>query len=63
MDYQEILIYAGKREKDTSEYYQSLSKQFEGSNIGRFFNALSAEELKHKYKIEKLYDEEVLKEE
>jgi len=42
MDYQETLIYAGKREKDTSEYYQSLSKQFEGTEIGRFFNALAA---------------------
>lgn len=61
MSFQEILIYAGKREKYTYEYYDSLSKRF-GGELGRLFKALADEELKHKYRIEKLYDDEVFRE-
>lgn len=61
MGFQEILIYAGKREKYTYEYYDSLSKKFKGE-LGRLFEALADEELNHKYRIEKLYDDEVLRE-
>ncbi len=62
MEYQEILIYAGKREKITFDYYNSLSMQFRGTEVGSLLEALADEELSHKYRIERLYDDEVLRE-
>jgi rubrerythrin len=62
MSFQEILIYAGKREKYTFEYYDALSKGLRDVEVKELFKALASEELKHKYRIEKLYDEEVLRE-
>jgi rubrerythrin len=61
-EYQELLIFAGKREKETFEYYNELSKKFGDTEEGRFFKRLAAEELTHKNKIEKEYDQEILKE-
>jgi len=60
--YQEILIYAGKREKETYEYYGNISEKFKDNNIGKLFSKLAQEELKHKNKIEREYDRYILKE-
>lgn len=61
-DYQQILIYAGKREKETHDYYIELAKRYRAVEIGRMFARLAQEELKHKHRIEREYDDIVLKE-
>ena len=59
-DYQQILIYAGKREKETHDFYLELAKKYRDTQIGKMFANLAREELKHKYNIEKEYDDVVL---
>jgi rubrerythrin len=60
--YQDILIYVGKREKETYEYYRSLSERYRGNEIGKLFSTLANEELTHKNRIEREYDKYVLTE-
>ena len=61
-DYQRILVYAAKREKSTYEYYTSLAEGLEGTDVGDLFSKLAQEELKHKNRLEKEYDEYLMKE-
>ena len=61
-DYQRILVFAAKREKATYEYYNSLAKGLEGTATGELFSKLAQEELAHKSKLEREYDEYLLKE-
>lgn len=61
-DYQRILVYAAKQEKATYEYYSSLALGFEDTEIGDLFSKLAQEELAHKNRLEREYDEYVLKE-
>lgn len=61
-DYQRILIFAAKREKTTSEYYDSLATGLADTDVGTIFSRLAQEELEHKNKLEREYDEYVLKE-
>ncbi|TET58523.1 hypothetical protein E3J51_00890 [Candidatus Bathyarchaeota archaeon] len=61
-DYQRILIYAAKREKSTYDYYKSLALGLEGTEVGTLFSKLAQEELSHKNKLEREYDEYILKE-
>lgn len=58
--YQHILVYAGKREKATHDFYIDLAKKFGRKRIGKVFAQLAQEELKHKYRLEREYDEYVL---
>lgn len=60
--YEEVLIFAGKREKETHEYYLELSARLAGTDAGDIFRKLAEEELMHKAKIEKEYETVVLKE-
>ena len=60
-DYQQILIYAGKREKETHDLYIELAGRYRGRQIGKMFVQLAEEELKHKHRLEKEYDDTVLK--
>ena len=60
--YQKLLIYVGKREQETYEYYDDLAEKLGDSNVGMFFARLASEELLHKNKIEKEYDQYVLQE-
>ncbi len=60
--YQKLLIYVGKREQETYEYYDDLAEKLGDSNVGMFFARLASEELIHKNKIEKEYDQYVLQE-
>jgi len=59
--YQEILIYAGKREKTTHDLYMELARRYSGEEIGKMFAKLAHEELKHKYRLEQEYDDVILK--
>jgi len=61
-DYQRILVFAAKREKATYEYYNSLAKGLEGTAAGELFSKLAQEELTHKNRLEREYDEYLLKE-
>lgn len=61
-DYQQILIYAGKREKDAHDLYSYLAKRFKTEQIGQMFKRLAQEELKHKLRLEKEYDDIILTE-
>ncbi len=59
-NYQELLIFAAKREKVTYDYYNSLAKGLQGTDVGRIFSKLAEEELSHKNKLEKEYDDFIL---
>ena len=60
--YEEILIFAGKREKETHEYYLELSIRLADTATGDVFRKLADEELGHKNRIEKEYESVVMKE-
>ena len=61
-DYKAILVYAAKREKSTYDYYKNLAMGLKGTKMGEVFSALAQEELGHKTKLEKEYDDCVLQE-
>jgi rubrerythrin len=61
-DYATILVYAAKREKSTYDYYKTLAMGLKGTKMGEAFSMLAQEELGHKNKLEKEYDECILQE-
>ena len=61
-DYEAILVYAAKREKSTYDYYKTLALGLRGTPMGELFSKLAQEELSHKNKLEKEYDDCVLTE-
>jgi len=61
-DYEAILVYAAKREKSTYDYYKTLALGLRGTAIEEIFSKLAQEELGHKNKLEREYDECVLSE-
>lgn len=61
-DYETILVYAAKREKSSYDYYKTLAMGLEGTSMGELFTKLAQEELSHKNKLEKEYDDCVLTE-
>ncbi len=61
-DYEAILTYAAKREKSTYDYYRTLALGLRGTAMGELFSKLAQEELGHKNKLEREYDECVLTE-
>ncbi len=61
-DYEAILVYAAKREKSTYDYYKTLALGLRGTPMGELFSKLAQEELGHKNKLEKEYDDCILTE-
>ncbi|MCF7918759.1 MAG: ferritin family protein [Candidatus Cloacimonetes bacterium] len=61
LTYQDILIVAMKREEASTNLYKDLAKRFKGTETEGLFQRLAEEEGGHKLKFEKLYDEEILK--
>jgi rubrerythrin len=61
-DYGAILVYAAKREKSTYDYYKTLALGLRGTDMGKLFSKLAQEELGHKNKLEREYDECILSE-
>jgi rubrerythrin len=61
-DYEAILVYAAKREKSTYDYYKMLALGLKGTAMAELFSKLAQEELSHKNKLEKEYDDCVLQE-
>ena len=61
-DYPQILIFAAQREKATHDFYVQIARKFRDTDMGKMFNNFATEELKHKYLLEKEYDDVVLAE-
>jgi rubrerythrin len=64
-NYPTLLLFAAKREKDTYEHYRTLAAgPFARNypNAGQLFSKLAEEELIHKNRLEREYDQYVLKE-
>jgi rubrerythrin len=61
ISYADILRIAMKREERSVKLYTDLAEQNLDKNLGNLFTFLIQEESKHKYYLEKLYDDEVLK--
>lgn len=61
MSYQDILIVAMKREEASQRLYREMASRFMGTEAEPLFERLAAEEAQHKLRFEKLYDEEVLR--
>jgi rubrerythrin len=59
-DYPQILIYAAQREKATHDFYVQVARRFKETELGKMFNNFAKEELRHKYLIEREYDDVVL---
>jgi rubrerythrin len=60
--YQDILIFAAKSEKLAYEFYSALAKEFNAHPVGEMWATFAQMELGHKQRIEKEYDDVVLKE-
>lgn len=60
-DYQQLLIFAGKREKATHDLYMNLARKCRATKIRDMLINLAREELKHKYRLEQEYDDTILK--
>jgi len=61
LSYQDILIVAMKREEAAKKLYTELTERFKGTETGGVFMRLAEEETGHKLKFEKLYDEDILR--
>lgn len=61
-DYPQVLIFAAQREKATHDFYVQIARNFKNSEMGKMFNNFATEELRHKYLLEKEYDDVVLSE-
>jgi len=61
-DYPQILIFAAQREKTTHDFYVQIARKFKGTELSEFLNSFAKEELRHKYLLEKEYDDVVLAE-
>jgi rubrerythrin len=60
--YQELLIIAMKREEKSHALYSDLEQRASDDATRRLFTLLKGEELKHKTRLEKEYEERVLRE-
>lgn len=61
MSYQDILITAMKKEEKAHDLYTCLADDTRDEEIKRLFSKLASEEAKHKLHFEKIYDDEILK--
>lgn len=60
--FQEVLIVAMKREEQAQKLYTNLSNHISDEAVKKVFLKLADEEAKHKLMLERLYDDEVLRE-
>jgi len=61
ISYADILRIAMKREERSVKLYTDLKERNQDATLNNLFTFLVQEESKHKYALEKIYDEEVLK--
>ncbi len=60
-DYQDVLLFAAHREKTAHEFYKAMSEMVSDKLTQNLFEMLADEELRHKYVLEKTYEEVVYK--
>jgi rubrerythrin len=60
-DYQDVLLFAAQREKTAYEFYLAMAEMVDDKLIQNLFEMLANEELRHKYVLEKTYEEVVYK--
>lgn len=60
--YQDVLLFAAKREKAAHEFYKAMVELVDDTLIANVFAMLANEELKHKSRLEKMYEDEVYQE-
>lgn len=58
-DYQDILLFAAKREKAAFEFYKAMAEMVDDPLLQNVFEMLASEEMKHKNRLEKIYEEVV----
>lgn len=61
LSYADILRVAMKREEKSLKLYTDMKESNTDEELKKLFDFLASEEAKHKYKLEKVYDEEILK--
>ncbi len=61
-DFQDVLLFAAQREKAAHEFYKALGETVEDPLHKSLFEMLATEELRHKYIVEKTYEEVVYQE-
>ena len=62
LSYQQALVVAMKREKESFRLYNDLAGATDDANVKSLFLSLAQEEAKHKLRFEVEYDEQILKE-
>src|SRR3989304_1508766 len=58
-DFQDVLIVAMKKEQKSYNFYVSMAKSSDNSDMKKLCKMLAQEELKHKHKLELYYDDNV----
>jgi rubrerythrin len=60
MKYQEVMILAMKNEEKSMKFYSAWSEKAIEADHKKMFAHLAEEEAKHKYRLESIYDQEIL---
>jgi rubrerythrin len=63
MNFQELLIYAAKKEQKAADLYSEMASQTEDEDLKKMFEFMVQQEKSHKLKLEKEYEDHVLEEE
>jgi rubrerythrin len=58
-DFQDVLLFAARRERSAYDFYVAMGELVEDPLHRSLFEMLAAEELRHKYLLEKTYEEVV----
>ncbi len=61
-DFGDVLLFAAQREKAAHEFYKAMAEMVSDALHRGVFEMLAAEELRHKYLVEKTYEETVYQE-
>ena len=56
-DYQDVLLFAAKREKAAFDFYQAMAEMVDDVLIQNVFTMLAHEEMRHKNRLEKMYED------
>lgn len=62
MSYQDALLVAIQREKGAIELYNFLRQKVEDAELKQLFSNLEQEEMKHKFRLDSIYEEDFLSE-
>lgn len=60
MKYQEVMMLAMKNEEKSMKFYSAWSEKAAAADHKKLFAHLAEEEAKHKYRLESIYDQEIL---